>query len=96
MVLVVEHVAVDDVLAGVVAEAAGDQQLVAGVHEEGLLQAAPPTAAGGLPLRREQVPVGVVDVEQVGDVRLVDELPGLDRAELRRGARRRRGRRCGR
>ena len=39
MVLVVEHVAVDDELAEVVAELAGHEQLVARVEQEGLLEA---------------------------------------------------------
>ena len=50
MVLVVEHVAVDDVLAGVVAEVAGDQEGLAGVDQERLLEARS-QGGGGLPLR---------------------------------------------
>ena len=63
---------------------AGDQDPFAGVDEEGLLEAVFPGRRRPA-VAREQVPVGVVDVDHVGDVGLVDDLPGLGRAERREG-----------
>ena len=84
VVLVVEHVAVDDELAGVVDEVAGDEDAFAGVEEEGLLEAVFP-GRRRLAVAGEQAPIGQVHVHHVGDVGVVDDLPGLDRAELRLG-----------
>ena len=84
VVLVVEHVAVDDELAGVVGEVAGDEDPFAGEDEEGLLEAVFP-GRRRLAVAGEQVPVGVVHVHHVGDLGAVDDLPGLGRAELREG-----------
>ena len=84
MVLVVEHVAVDHELAEVVAEVARDEDPFGGEDEEGVLEAVFP-GRGRPAVALEQVPVGVVHVDQVGDRGLVDHLPGDGAVDLREG-----------
>ena len=82
MILVVQHVAVDDEFSGVVGEVTGKENFFVGVDEERLLQAVF-LGRRRLAVALEQVPVGVVQVHHVGDVGLVDDLPGLGRVQLR-------------
>src|SRR5207247_7267898 len=84
VVLVVEHVAVDHVLARGegVAEVAGDIDRLVRLDEERLLEAVLP-GWRRLAVAGDQVPVGGVDVEDVGHAGLVVDLPNLGGVERR-------------